>query len=72
MWTNGRGQSDAGGFPGGASGKEPTANAGDEREAGSILGQEDPLGEGMATYSSIDLENPMVRGAWRATVHRVI
>ena len=33
------------------------------------LGQEDPLEEGKATHSSI-LENPMDRGAWRATVHR--
>ena len=37
---------------------------------GSILGQEDPLEEGMATHSSI-LENPMDRGAWRGTVHGV-
>ena len=36
------------------------------------LGQEDPLEEEMATHSSIpDLENPMDRGAWWATVHRV-
>ena len=33
------------------------------------LGQEDPLKEEMATYSSI-LGNPMDIGAWRATVHR--
>ena len=32
------------------------------------LGREDPLEEGMATHSSI---LPMVRGAWRATVHGV-
>ena len=36
------------------------------------LGREDPLEEGMATHSSIlVLENPMDRGAWRATVHRI-
>ena len=36
------------------------------------LGQEDPLEKDMATHSSIlALENPMDRGAWRATVHRV-
>ena len=36
------------------------------------LGQEDPLEEEMATYSSIlAWENPMDRGAWWATVHRV-
>ena len=34
------------------------------------LGQEDPLEKEMATYSSI-LENPLDRGAWRATVHGV-
>ena len=33
------------------------------------LGQEDPLEEGTATYSC--LENPMNRGTWWATVHRV-
>ena len=31
---------------------------------------EDPL-EGMATRSSILVENPVDRGAWRATVHGV-
>ena len=31
------------------------------------LDWEDPLEEGMATYSSIlDLENPMDRGAWQS------
>ena len=38
------------------------------------LGWEDPLGEGMATHSSIlanPLQNPMDRGAWWATVHEV-
>ena len=34
------------------------------------LGWEDPLEEGMATYSSIFAWRiPMGRGAWRATVH---
>ena len=37
------------GFSGGTSGKEPTANPGDVRDAG----REDPLEEGMATHSSI-------------------
>ena len=41
------------GFPGGTSGKDPAANAGDMREAGSIPGREDPLEEGKATHSSI-------------------
>ena len=33
--------------------KNPPANAGDIRDAGSIPGREDPLEEGMATHSSI-------------------
>ena len=33
--------------------KNPPANAGDIRDLGSIPGREDPLEEGMATYSSI-------------------
>jgi len=33
--------------------KNPPANAGDMRDAGLILGGEDSLEEGMATYSSI-------------------
>ena len=36
------------------------------------LGQEDRLEEGMPTHSSILVWNPMDRGAWQATVHRVI
>ena len=34
------------------------------------VGQEDPLEEEMALQYSC-LENPMDRGAWRATVHEV-
>ena len=33
--------------------KNPSANAGDIRDSGLILGWEDPLEEGMATHSSI-------------------
>ena len=33
------------------------------------LSQEDTLEEGMATHSSLD--DPMDRGAWQATVHRL-
>ena len=37
-----------------------------------LLGQEDPLEEGMATNSSVlAWRIPMGRGTWRATVHRV-
>ena len=35
------------------------------------LGWKDPLEEGMTTHSNILVENPMNRGAWRATVRRV-
>ena len=41
------------GFPGGTSGKELPANAGDIKMLVQSLGQEDPLEEGMATHSSI-------------------
>ena len=34
-------------------GKNPPANAGDRRDVGSSLGQEDPLEKEMATHSSI-------------------
>ena len=57
------------GFPGGLDGKESTCNAGD---LGSILGSGRSPGEGNGyplQYSC--LENPMDRGAWRATVHGV-
>ena len=40
-------------FPGGASGKEPTASAGDLRDVGLIPGSKDFLEKGMATHSSI-------------------
>ena len=39
------------GFPSGASGKNLLVNAGYVREAGSILGLEDPLEEEMAPHS---------------------
>ena len=38
------------GYPGSSDGKESACSAGD---LGSILGWEDPLGKGMATYSNI-------------------
>ena len=43
------------GFPGGPSGKEPACNAGHVRNEMLLqsLGRDDPLGEGMATHSSI-------------------
>ena len=52
--------------------KSPTASAGDEREVGSIpgLGRSPGGGHGNPLQYSC-LRNPMDRGAWRATVHRV-
>ena len=57
------------GLPDGTSGNESTCSAGD---SGSIPGSGRSLGEGHGNplqYSC--LENPMGRGAWQATVHRV-
>ena len=52
--------------------KNPPANAGDVEMWFRSLDWEDPLEEEMATYSSVlCLENPVDRGAWWATVHRV-
>ena len=59
------------GFPGGTSGKNPPANSGNIRDTGSIPGSGRSPGGGHGNplqYSC--LENPMDRGAWRATVHR--
>ena len=53
--------------------KNLPANAGDIRDTGLILGSERSLGGGNGNpslqYSC--LEDPMDRGAWWATVHRV-
>ena len=57
------------GFPNDTRAKSPPAKAGDQVQA---LGWEDPMEEGMATLSSnLGLDNPMDRGAWRPSVHRV-
>ena len=61
------------GFPGGALVvKNPTANAGDIRDASLIprLGRSPGEGHGNPLQHSC-LENPMDRGAWWATVHGV-
>ena len=52
--------------------KNPLANAGDVRDAGLIpeLGRS-PGGEHGNPLQYSCLENPMDRGAWKATVHRV-
>ena len=52
--------------------KNPPANAGGTRDAGSIPGSGRSLGEGNGNplqYSY--LEDPIDRGAWRAIVHGV-
>ena len=48
------------------SGQNLPVNAGGARDAVQSLGQEDPLEEGIATYSSI-LAWRLDRGAWWAT-----
>ena len=58
--------------PHGSEGKESTCNAGDPGDTGSIYGSRSSAGVGHGSpllYSC--LENPMDRGAWRATVHSV-
>ena len=59
------------GLPQWLSGKEPTCNAGDVRDTGLFPGLRRSPGSGHGNplrYSC--LENPIDRGAWRATVHR--
>ena len=60
------------GFPDGSNSMESTCNAGDTGDAGSIpgLGRFPEEGNGdLLQYSC--LENPMDRGLWQATGHRV-
>ena len=52
--------------------KNVPANAGDVRDTGSIPGSGRSPGEGNGSPIQCScLENPMDRGAWRATVHGV-
>ena len=52
--------------------KNPPANAGDGRDADGIPGLERSLGGGHGNpLQYCCLENPVDRGAWRATVCRV-
>ena len=61
-----------GGWTCGASGKDPPADAGDIRDAGSIPGLGRPSGRGNGNpLQSSCLENLMDRGDCQATVHRV-
>ena len=59
-------------YPGGTSGKDLPANAGDLRDVGSVpgLGRSPGGGHGNPLQYSCP-ENPMDRGAWRTTVHGV-
>ena len=61
-----------GGFPGGLLVKHMPTNVEDAGDAGSIpgLGRSPGRGNGNPFQYSY-LENPMERGAWRATVHGV-
>ena len=54
------------GFPGGASVKEPPANAADVREEGSVSGWRSPGGGHGNPLQYSCLENPMDRGAPQA------
>ena len=52
--------------------KNPPANAGDARDAGSLPGSGRSPGEGNGNpLQYCCLENPLDRGAWRATVHGI-
>ena len=60
------------GFPGGASGKEPAYQCSRVRDSGSTPGLGRSPGGGHGNpLQYFCLENPMDRGAWQATVHRV-
>ena len=60
------------GLPWGLSGKESTLNAGDSGDEGSIprSGSSPAEGHGNPLQYSC-LKNPMDRGGWQATVHRL-
>ena len=52
--------------------KNPSANSGDIRDTGLIPGLGRYSGEGHGNRLQYSfLKNPMDRGAWRATVHRI-
>ena len=58
-------------FPGGSVVNNLPANAEDTGDTGSISGLGRSPGEGNNPLQYSCLENPMDRGAWQATVHRV-
>ena len=60
------------GFPGATGGKEPIANAGDIRDMSLTPRlRRSPGGGHGSPFQYSWLQNPMDRGAWWATVHRV-
>ena len=60
------------GFPGGAVVKNPPANVGNIRDGDLIPGSGSSPGGGQGSpLQHSYLENPMDRGAWQATVHKV-
>ena len=63
-----KGDSHLRGFPGGSDGKESAYNGGN---SGLIPGSGGSPGEGIVPLPVSCLENPMDRGAWWVTVHRV-
>ena len=58
------------GFPGGSDGKVSSCNVGDIRSSVPGLGRSPGELHGYPLWCSY-LKNPMERGAWRSTVHRV-
>ena len=60
------------GFPGGPVVKNQPANAGDRGDSSSVLGSgRSPRSGNGNSFQYSCLENPMDRGAWQSTVHRV-
>ena len=59
-------------FPGGSVVKNPPVSAGDAEDEGSISGSGRSPGGGHSNLLQCScLGNPVVRGTWQATVHRV-
>ena len=59
-------------FPGGTGGKEPACQCNRHRDLSSVPGLGGSRGEGHGNpFQHSWLENPMDRGSWWATVHRV-
>ena len=59
------------GYPGGTSGKEPASNSGDIKDTSLIHGLGSPAGRHGNGLQYPCLENPVDRGAWKATVYRI-